>query len=512
MSAFLEALTFVVTPYNFMLLVIGVLGGILVGATPGLTGSVGIILLLPFLFYVDAANALIMLSGMFCGAIYGGAISSILIGTPGTPSAAATMLDGYPMAQKGEAGRAIGIATIASTSGGIISMIFLILIAPQLARFGLRFGPPEYFALICFALTIIASVSADSLIKGLLAGFFGLLVATVGLDPLMGYSRLTFGIPRLLSGFPMLAVLIGVFAISQLFVQLENVGTTYKIPDQKIKNILPRRSELKGLFKTIIPTSVLGTFLGIIPGTGGAIASFWAYGEVKRFSKNPETFGTGNIHGIAAPEAANNGTTGGALVPLLTLGIPGDVMTAVMLGALMVVGIRPGPMLFRDNPEMINSLFVALIFAQFLILGLGLLSVRVLPKMLKTPPSVLFPIVFALCFIGAFSLNNSPYGMLVALIFGVIGYFMRKNGLPPAPFIIGVILGPLAEGYLGRALVTSKGDWSILLRSGIAIFFYVLAVLSILYSLLSPYLGNRRAAKTTSGGETASDDTSEEGK
>lgn len=509
MSAFLEALTFVITPYNFLLLVIGVLGGILVGATPGLTGSVGIILLLPFLFFVDTANALIMLCGMFCGAIYGGAIASILVGTPGTPSAAATMLDGYPLAQKGEAGRAIGVATIASTSGGIISMCFLILIAPQLARFGLRFGPPEFFALICFALTIIASVSADSLIKGLLAGFFGLLVATVGLDPLMGYSRFTFGISRLMSGFPMLAVLIGVFAISQLFVQLENVGRNIQVPDQKMKNILPRRSELKGLFKTIIPTSVLGTFLGLVPGTGGAIASFWAYGEVKRFSKNPETFGTGNIHGIAAPEAANNGTTGGALVPLLTLGIPGDVMTAVMLGALMVVGIRPGPMLFRESPEMINALFVALMFAQFLILGLGLLSVRVLPKVLKTPSSVLFPIVLALCFIGAYSLNNSPYGMLVALIFGVIGYFMRKHGFPPAPFIIGVILGPLAEGYLGRALVTSRGDWSILLRSPITIFFYVLALLSILYSLVSPYLRKRPASEMGSEGSSDSDNNAE---
>jgi putative tricarboxylic transport membrane protein len=276
-------------------------------------------------------------------------------------------------------------------------------------------------------------------------------------------------------------------------------------------NLLPRRSELKGLFKTIVPASVLGTFLGLIPGTGGAIASFWAYGEVKRFSKHPESFGTGNIHGVAAPEAANNGTTGGALVPLLTLGIPGDVMTAVMLGALMVVGIRPGPMLFRDSPEMINSLFVALIFAQFLILGLGLLSVRVLPKVLKTPPSILFPVVLSLCFIGAFSLDNSPYGMLVALIFGVIGYFMRKNGLPPAPFIIGVILGPLAEGYLGRALVTSKGDWSILFRSGIANFFYVLAVLSLLYSVLSPYLRRGRRGKTGDRQTTVVHDEGEEG-
>lgn len=497
MPAFIEALTFVLTPFNFLLLLIGVSGGIIVGALPGLTGSVGIILLLPFLFYVDAANALIMLSGMFCGAMYGGAISAILVATPGTPSAAATMLDGYPLAQKGEAGKAIGVATIASTSGGIISMVFLILIAPQLARFGLRFGPPEYFALICFALTIIASVSAASLVKGLIAGFLGLLVASIGLDPLMGYSRFTFGVPRLLTGFPMLPVLIGVFAISQLLVQLENVGKRITIPEQRVKKVLPSRSELKGLFKVIIPTSVLGTFLGIIPGTGGAIASFWAYSEAKRFSKHPETFGTGNIHGIAAPEAANNGTTGGALVPLLTLGIPGDVITAVMLGALMVVGIRPGPMLFREHPEVINSLFVALILAQLLILVLGLASVRVLPKVLKTPSQILFPIIMALCFIGAFSLNNSRYDMLIALVFGGVGYFLKKYGFPPASFILGVILGPLAEGHLGRALVTSRGDWAILFRPPITTVFYILAVLSILYALKGSDLVKRRVSESS---------------
>ncbi len=501
MEAFLEALTFVVTPYNFLLLLIGVAGGIVVGALPGLTGSVGIILLLPFMFYVEQANALIMMGGVFCGAIYGGAISAILVATPGTPSAAATMLDGYPLAQKGQAGKALGVATIASTAGGIISMIFLILVAPQLARFALRFGPPEYFALMVFALTIIGSVSAESLVKGLLAGLFGLLIATVGLDPFMGYTRFTFGIPRLLTGFPMLPVLIGVFAISQLLVQLENVGKPVVVPPQNVTNVLPTRSELKGLVRVVVPTGVLGTLLGCIPGTGGAIASFWAYSEVKRFSKEPETFGKGNIYGIAAPEAANNGTTGGALVPLLTLGIPGDVVTAVILGALMVVGVRPGPMLFREQPEMMNALFVSLMLAQFLILGLGLLSVRVLPRVLKTPPSILFPIILGLCFIGAFSLNNSPYDMLIALVFGVIGYFLKKHGFPPAALILGVILGPLAEGHLNRTLATTHGDWTVLFRPPIAPVFYILALLSIIYALKGAAAVKRRAGLVNAGEE-----------
>jgi putative tricarboxylic transport membrane protein len=493
MSAFLDALLFVLAPYNFLLLFIGVAGGIVVGALPGLTGSVGIILLLPFLFYVEPTNALVMLSGMFCGSMYGGSISAILIGTPGTPSAAATMLDGYPLSQKGHAGKAIGVATIASTGGGLISVAILILVAPQLARFALRFGPPEYFALMIFSLTIIASVSAASLEKGLLAGFFGLLLSSVGLDPVIGASRFTFGIPRLLTGFPMLPVLIGVFAISRLLSQLEDVGKEVQLPQQKLHKVLPSWGELKSLVKVIVPTSLLGTFLGIIPGTGGAIASFWAYGEAKRFSKDPDSFGTGNIWGIAAPEAANNATTGGALVPLLTLGIPGDVVTAVILGALLVVGIRPGPMLFREQAGMMNALFVSLVFAQFLILVLGLLSVRILPKVLKTPSYILFPIILSLCFIGAFSLNNSPYDMLIALVFGVIGYFLNKHGFPPAALILGVILGPLAEGHLNRTLITTGGDWTELFRPPITTFFYVLALLSIVYALKGASAAKKRA-------------------
>ncbi len=485
MYAVLEAIIFVFHPVHFFFLFIGVAGGIVVGALPGLTGSVGIILLLPFLFYVEPAVALIMLSGMFCGAIYGGSISAILISTPGTPSAAATLLDGYPLSQKGEAGKAIGVATIASTTGGIISVLCLIFIAPQLARFAVRFGPVEYFALMVFGLTIIASVSGESLIKGLLSGFFGLFIATIGMDPVMGYPRFTFGFTNLLLGFPMVSVLIGLFAVSQIFIQLEGVGKPQKAFNQRIKNVLPNRSELKRIFRVIIPSSLLGTFLGIIPGTGGAIASFMAYNEARRFSKDPDSFGTGNIEGIAAPEAANNGTTGGAMVPLLSLGIPGDVVTAVMLGALMVIGIRPGPLLFEQNPQVMNALFVGLMMAQFLILGLGLLSVRVFPKILKVPVRILFPVILTLCFVGAFSLSNSVYDMMVAFIFGLIGYGLRKMGFAAAPIILGVILGPIAEQELGRALIMSHGDWSVLLQSPIAIFFYCISILSVSYSLKS---------------------------
>jgi putative tricarboxylic transport membrane protein len=420
---------------------------------------------------------------MFCGAIYGGSISAILISIPGTPSAAATVLDGYPLAQKGEAGKAIGIATIASTTGGIISTFCLMFIAPQLARVALKFGPEEYFALMIFGLTIIASVSGKSLVKGLISGFFGLLIATVGLDPVTGYARFSFNIPNLMTGFPLLPVLIGLFAISEIFIQLELVDKKVVHYKEKIKNILPSFKELKSLFTVIIPASFLGTFIGVIPGTGGTIASFLAYGEVKRWSKNPDSFGKGNILGVAAPEAANNGTTGGAMVPLLALGIPGDVVTAVMLGALLLIGIRPGPLLFTEHPEIVNSIFAGMLLANVLILLLGILSAGLFPQVLKIPKSILFPVIFTLCFLGAFSLNNSVYDIFIALIFGIIGYIVRKNGFPLAPIVLGVILGPIAEDEFSRALIISHGDWTVLFQSPIAIFFYVISIFSLLSSL-----------------------------
>jgi len=478
-----QGFLFVLHPFHFPFLVLGVGLGIIVGALPGLTASVGIILLLPFIFYLDPSTAMVMLCGAFCGGIYGGSISAILISTPGTPSAAATVLDGYPLAQKGEAGKAIGVATIASTTGGIISTFCLMFFAPKLARIALEFGPEEYFALTVFGLTVIASVAGKSLTKGLISGLFGLLIATVGLDPVEGYARFSFDIPDLMGGFSLLPVLIGLFAISQIFVQLEAVGKGVKRYEQKIGKVLPSARELKKLMGVIVSCSFLGTFIGVIPGTGGAIASFLAYNEARRWSKDPDSFGQGNIAGIAAPEAANNGTTGGAMVPLLTLGIPGDVVTAVMLGCLLLIGLKPGPLLFKENPDVVVAIFAGLLLANVLILLLGVLSVKIFPRVLRVPHSMLFPIIFTLCFLGAFSLNNSTYDMFIALVFGLIGYVMQKNGFPAAPVVLGVILGPIAEDVLARALIISRGDWSTLFKSPISLFFYGISLLSVAYSI-----------------------------
>ncbi len=480
MQAAIEGILYVVTHFPFLF--IGVAGGILVGALPGLSGSTGIILLLPFLLYVEPAEALIMMSGMFCGSMYGGSISAILISTPGTPSAAATVLDGYPLAKQGKAGKALAVSTIASTAGGVISTLCLILLAPQLARLALKFGPAEYFALMIFGLTIMASVSASSLLKGLLSGFFGLLLAMVGLDPTLGTPRFTFGITRLLTGFSMVPVLIGLFAFSEVFAQLAELGKKAIPHVEKVRSSLPSWTELKDLIPVILGSSLLGTIIGIIPGTGGAIASFMAYNEARRFSKHPETFGTGELAGIAAPESANNGTTGGAMIPMLTLGIPGDVVTAVMLGALLLIGVRPGPLLFSQTPHIIHALFAGFMIAQFLILALGLITIPLFPRVLKVPVGILYPIVLALCFLGAYSYGNSVYDMGLAIVFGLLGYFMKKHGFAAAPTILGLILGPMAERELGRALIISHGDWTVLFKSPIALLFYGLAIFSVWYS------------------------------
>lgn len=484
MTNVLQGLIYVLTHAHF--LVIGVAAGIVVGAIPGLSGSTGIVLMLPFLVYIDPQAAFIMMCGLFCGSMFGGSITSILISTPGTPSAAATVLDGYPLAKKGQAGKALGVALVASTLGGIISTLCLVFLAPQLANIALKFGPSEYFALMIFGLTIMASVSSSTLTKGLLSGFFGILISMVGLNPTLGTERFTFGVTRFLTGFSMMPVLIGLFAISEVFGQLER-HSERKIAEvphtEKLGAVLPTWKEMKGLWKPILGSSVLGTIIGIIPATGGAIASFMAYNETKRFSKDPDSFGKGNLAGVAAPEAANNATTGGAMIPLITLGIPGDVVTAVMLGAMMIIGVQPGPLLFSQTPHIINSLFMGFLVAQFVMFALGLASIHASRWILRVPLGILYPIVLCLCLLGAFSLGNSVYDMILALVFGVIGYFMKKYGFSAPAVILGIILGPIAEQELGRALILSHGDWSTLVKSPLSIMFYIFAALSIAYSL-----------------------------
>lgn len=460
-------------------MVFGVVVGIIIGALPGLTASMGIILLLPLVYRLPASTALVMLCGLFCGGMYGGSISAILLKTPGTPSASATVLDGYPLCQQGKAGKALGVSIISSFIGGIISTICLILIAPQLAKIAMKFQAADYFSLSIFGLTIMASASGKNILKGLVAGCIGLLVSCVGIDTIVGVNRLTFNNINLAGGFSLLPVLIGVFAISEVFTQVQNPSERGKLMVQEVKNILPSWLEIKGFLPSAIVGSILGVFIGIIPGTGGAIACFLAYNICKKFAKDKDKFGEGALSGVAAPESSNNATTGGALIPMMCLGVPGDVVTSVMLGALILIGVRPGPLLFTESADIVYSIFSGMIVIQFLMLGFGILCAKYSPHVLKVPYTLMMPIIIVLCVVGAFSLNNSTYDVLVTLGFGVLGYFMKKFGYPGAPLVLGVILGPMAEQNLNRALLKSGNDWSILIKQPISLAFLILSIISI---------------------------------
>jgi putative tricarboxylic transport membrane protein len=480
---FLKGLILVFDPLTFLLMVAGVAGGVIIGALPGMTASMGIILLLPLTYKLPAQTALVMLCGMYCGAMYGGSISAILINTPGTPSASATVLDGFPLTQQGKAGKALAMAILGSFVGGLFSSFCLLLIAPQLAKVALKFQAADYFSLAIFGLTIMASSSGKNLIKGLISGWAGLLLSTVGIDGIVGVDRFTFGIPPLMSGFSLLPVLIGVFALSQVLVEVETKKPAAEIVKQELTGTLPTWGEVKLVSRAMAIGSVIGVIIGIIPGTGGAIACFMAYNEARRWSKHKEQFGKGALEGVAAPESANNATTGGALVPMLTLGVPGDVVTAVMLGALMLIGVRPGPLLFVERAEVVYTLLAGMVVIQFVMLFLGMYATKVSPRILSIPYDLLMPVVVVLCVVGAYTLGNSLFDVLVAVIFGVVGYFMRKYNYPGAPLVLGIILGPMAEDNLNRALLTAHNDWSVLVTRPISLTFLILSVVSMATAL-----------------------------
>ena len=465
----------------FPFLVIGVTGGIVIGALPGLTATMGVAVLLPFTFGMEATRALVMLCGIYIGAIYGGSISAILLKTPGTPAAAATVLDGYELARKGEAAKALSVSAIASFVGGMVSTVMLITISPVLASFALRFGAPEYFALAVFGLSIIASISGKSPVKGLLAGMFGLLISTVGLDPVTSYPRFTFGQINLYNGFAIIPVLIGLFALAEAFVQMEKIFEKAQAIDTRFKHGMVSLKETISLLPLMIKSALIGTFIGAIPGAGADIAAFVTYNEARRSSKRGNEFGTGCIEGVAAPEAGNNGVTGGAMVPLLTLGVPGDAVTAILLGALIIQGLQPGPLLFTKNADIVYGLFSSLLVGNVLMLLFGLLGVRLFCRVVELPKRIIIPVIVTLSIVGAYSMNNSIFDVWVCIGFGIIGYIMQKVDMPSSPIILAVILGPMAESNLRRAVLMYQGSYSFLWTRPIGVVFLALAALS-LYS------------------------------
>jgi len=472
---------------SILMMSIGSLIGIIMGALPGMTATMTVAILVSFTFGMQPLPGMMLLLGIYGGALYGGSMPAILIRTPGTPSAAATVYDGYPMSLRGEAGLAIGVSTFSSFFGGIIGLTIALFVSSWVAEFALRFGSAEYFALAVFGLTIIANISEGAVIKGFIAGILGFFLSVVGLDPIQGYPRFTFGSAELLGGVEFIPVMIGLFGFSEGLSVMEKILAKYK-STQKLSGIIPSFAKLKKIFPTILGSSVVGMFVGSLPGTGGDIAAFVAYNESKRWSKDKDTFGKGNIKGVAAAESGNKGCTAGALVPTLTLGIPGDSVTAILIGALMVHGLQPGPLFFEKNPELAFGFFIGFMVVYCMILIFGLLGAGLWIRLISTPANFLWPIIFVLCVIGSFSMRNSIVDIWIMLGSGILGYFMRKDSYPLAPVVLGIILGPIAESNLRRAMVISGGNLDFLYTRPITLFLIIASFISIIMPIIRTHI------------------------
>lgn len=460
--------------------------GLIVGMIPGMTISAGIIIVLPLTFVLPPSISISLLLGLYAGGMMGGSFSAILLKIPGTPSASATALDGYPMARSGKADVALSTAIIASFLGGLFSFICLYFIAPELAEVALSFQAPDLFSLVFFGLSVICSFATKSIIKGLLSGIIGLLFVSIGQDPIMGTERFTFGNPDMLSGIHFLTALIGLFAIPQLADNLSKSEKTVN-PDTNNSNIRGLLPSLKNLKIMRLPTligSFLGTFIGILPGAGGPIAAFLSYDYAKKINKNPEKFGKGCIEGIAAPESANNAVCGGALIPMMTLGIPGDPVTAILIGALLVHGLAPGPLLFMEQAPFAYSVIFSFFWANLFNLLIAMSTLPFLVKLLKTPKSLLLPIIAVLCVVGSFALRNSFFDVYIMFAFGLLGLFMKWLDMPVVPLLLALVLGKQLEEHMRIALTSSQGDISVFFTSPISIFFLCLSALSVLWPIL----------------------------
>ena len=473
------ALPVLTDPVVIGLIVAGTVMGVVIGALPGLSSSMGVALLLPFSLYLEPIPAIALLSALYCAGTFGGSITAILINAPGAPPAVATAFDGYPMATKGEAGRALGIAAVSSVSGGILSVLVLLFAAPLLAQVAYSFGPPEYFALGVFALSMLASISGEAPLKNLIGGCLGLLIATVGIDLTTGVERFTFGVPELYEGIQFIPVLIGLFAVTELLNQAQELGRErIAVAVSALK--LPSLDDFRRVKNTILRSSGIGIFVGVLPAEGSTMAAMIGYNEAKRWSKNPDAFGKGTIEGVAGPEAANNAATGGAMVPTLALGIPGSATAAVILGGLQVQGLRPGPYLFEEQPGLLYGIFFAMLLANVLFLFIGLLGAKVFSRISLIPRTFLWPTVFALCFVGAYGLNQSMVDVWIMIISGLVGFVLKKNGFGPAPIIMGVVLGGLVETSLAQSMIIFDQQWTGFLSRPITLSFFALAVISLL--------------------------------
>lgn len=463
---------------NLLIMFLGVAAGIVIGAMPGLSYTMGIALMLPVTFGMPSVMGMLFLIGVYCGGVFGGSITAILIKTPGTAASAATVADGFALSQQGRASLALNMAIYASVIGGLISGIALLVAAPQIANFALKFGAPEYFMLALFGLTIISSVSGKSISKGLVMVGLGLLVSTVGTDLVTGDSRFAFGTSFLTAGIDLIPAIVGLFAISEIFNQVER-GVKSIIGNTHFKNEKFGLRQLIPFRKTLFKSSIIGVIVGAIPGTGATISSFIGYKEARRTSKNPESYGKGNLDGIAAAESANNGTAGATLIPMMTLGIPGDSGTAILMGALIMQGLVPGPQLFTKYGDLVYAIMIGVLIINVIMFLQAKLAIRLFARVSLIPSYILLPIVLGLCLVGSYAVNNALYSVGIALVFGVVGYILQKVGYPVTPMLIAIVLGPLAESSLRQSLILSQGSFTIFFTRPISFVFFLLCLLSV---------------------------------
>ncbi len=480
-------------PSNLFFCLVGVLLGTLIGVLPGIGPAATIALLLPATFNLGATPAIIMLAGIYYGAMYGGSTTSILVNIPGEASSVVASLDGYQMALKGKAGPALGIAAIGSFIAGTVGIVGLMLASTTMAEIALQFGPPEYFAIMLMGLTIITYLARGSFFKAVIMGLFGLFLSQVGMDNVNAKFRFTLGIMKLSDGIDLISMVMGLFGISEVLLNLEK-EVKQEIVRTKIKDLFPNRKEWMQSIAAILRGTLVGFFLGVIPGGGTIIASFAAYGIEKRFSRYPEKFGTGVIEGVAGPEAANNAATAGAFVPLFTLGIPSNIVTALLFGALLIHGIQPSPLLMTENPELFWGVIASMYIGNVMLLVFNLPMVWVWVQVLRVPYKILFPLILLFCLIGAYSINNSFFDILVMLFFGLLGYLFRKLDYEPAPLILAFILGKMIEKTFRQSMSMSSGSFAIFWERPIAAFCIAATVIILIASIILYYSKRKKAS------------------
>ena len=477
-------------PQNLFYCFTGVIIGTLVGVLPGMGPVAAMSLLLPATFHIPPVGAMIMLAGIYYGAQYGGSTTSILVNIPGEAASVMTCLDGYQMARQGRAGPALGIAAFGSFIAGTIGILGLVLIAPPLVNFALRFGPPEYFSLMVLGLTVLTFLTSASMVRALMMATFGLIMGTIGLDTISGLARFSFNIPELLDGVGLVPLVMGLFGISEVLLNIET-KIKREIFTTKVKGLLPSRKDWAQSVGAIFRGTFIGFLLGILPGGGAVISSFAAYAIEKRLSKHPERFGQGAIEGVAAPESANNSAAQTAFIPLLTLGIPSNVVMAMLLGALIIHGLTPGPLLLSQHPELFWGVVASMYVGNAMLLALNLPLIGMWIQLLRVPYAILFPLIVLFCLIGAYSINNSSFDVAMMLIFGVIGYLMKKLSLEAAPMVLAFVLGPMMETALRQSLIKSRGSFSIFFTRPISAICIIIA-LALMTAPFLPWFRRRR--------------------